>query len=732
MHMTGLDWIIVAVCVGALSWFSLKAVRYTQGVADFLSANRSAGRYMLMLARGMSGAGAISVLAGCEQYYEAAFPTVWWSWMIIPAMVVVSITGWVYYRFRETRCLTLAQFFEVRYSRNFRVFAGLMIWISGIANFGIFPYVAGNFFVYFCGFPEKFMLLNMSIPTYWPIMLLTLGMALTYTCLGGQITVMLTDCVQGIFCGIAFLVLCLFLLNQYAWPEITTALQDAPARRVRMQAQEDFAKARTAYEEALRDGSTDIAEKKTALDEALAAQDEEAIQAASAGKSMLNPFKTGRVKDFSIWFFLIMTFNIFYGAMSWQGSQAYQSSGISPHEQKMGGIIDLWRMMLYVATVLILAICALTFLTHPQYAMEASTANSMLQTLKSGDAPQLATQQRVPIAMAFMLPAGLRGLFCVVMIFLLVTTQDTYLHSWGSVFIQDVVMPLRKRAFGPKQHIRWLRWSIGGVALFAFVFGCFYKPNEYILMYMAITGSIISGLGATIICGLYWKRGSTSAAWTAVGLGAVTSLSFLGIRQFADGIKAALGDGFLARSVDYINSWNSMFQWFFISLACMASYVILSLIFGKPFNMDRMLHRGKYDTKQEHVKAKDATTSGWLKRLGITDEFTRTDRILAFALVIWNAAWVILFTVATIWNFTVGEISTAWWAGFWHVWVWMQIGVGIPTTIWFTVGGIRDIRRVFHRLATLKRDDRDDGRVIDHHLADEENENGRKGPVIDS
>ena len=76
-------------------------------------------------------------------------------------------------------------------------------------------------------------------------------------------------------------------------------------------------------------------------------------------------FNTGRVESFNVWFYLIMVFNMFYGAMSWQGSQAYQSSGISPHEQKMGGIIGNWRMLLQTATIVLLAVCAVAFLTQP-------------------------------------------------------------------------------------------------------------------------------------------------------------------------------------------------------------------------------------------------------------------------------------------------------------------------------------------------------------------------------
>lgn len=57
MTMTGIDWTILVVCVTGLTWFSLRTVKYMRGVADFLSANRSAGRYMLTMSASATGLG---------------------------------------------------------------------------------------------------------------------------------------------------------------------------------------------------------------------------------------------------------------------------------------------------------------------------------------------------------------------------------------------------------------------------------------------------------------------------------------------------------------------------------------------------------------------------------------------------------------------------------------------------------------------------------------------------
>ena len=97
------------------------------------------------------------------------------------------------------------------------------------------------------------------------------------------------------------------------------------------------------------------------------------------------------------------------------------------------------------------------------------------------------------------------GAFAVAMLAWFISTHDSYLHSWGSVLIQDVVMHVRKKKFTPQQHIRMLRVAIIGVVIFIFFFSLLFKQSEYIFLFFAITGAIFGGgAGAVIIGGLYW------------------------------------------------------------------------------------------------------------------------------------------------------------------------------------------------------------------------------------
>ena len=122
MNMSVVDWVIVAAAMIFITYVALKTQKYVKGVADFCSANRCAGRYILGIARSEVGFAAVSAVAFFEVFYKAGFARNFWGYATIPIGLFLSLSGFVWYRYRETRALTLAQFLEMRYSRNFRIF----------------------------------------------------------------------------------------------------------------------------------------------------------------------------------------------------------------------------------------------------------------------------------------------------------------------------------------------------------------------------------------------------------------------------------------------------------------------------------------------------------------------------------------------------------------------------------------------------------------------------------
>jgi SSS family solute:Na+ symporter len=637
MGLTLWDWLIVVVSMGFLIGVVRLSKRYMRSVADFLSAGRTAGRYMISMSQGMYALGSITIVGMWEMNYIAGFALRWWEFTMGVVLLLITVSGWVLYRFRETRALTMAQFFEIRYSRKFRIFAGVLAFLSGIVNFGIFPAVGARFFIYFCGLPLSFSFLGIPISTFPVVMIIFLSLALYFVFAGGQIAVLITEFLQGVFANTVFLALIILLLFMVDWQHIYEALTSAPK-----------------------------------------------------DASLLNPYHTSNVKDFNLWYFLIGMAGVIYGKMSWQGTQGYNSSAKSAHEAKMGDVmgnyrdIPKWLMLVFVPIV------AYTVMHHPDFASKAAGVNAALNGLETN---ALKSQLTVPLVLTQLLFPGMMGAMTAVMLMATVGTHDTYLHSWGAIFIQDVVMPFRNRPFTQEQHLRVLRLSILGVCIFIFIFSMIFQQSEYIFLFFAITGAIFTGgSGAVIIGGLYWKRGTTGAAWSALITGSVVAVGGIIIKQLNP-------DFFI----------NGQQFWGLAMLSSSVIYIVVSLL-GKRrvFDMDRMLHRGQYAIQEAKI-IEEVPLKGW-RMLGMGKEFTRGDKIIYIGAYTWTLVWTVVFLIGTYVNLT-SEVSDAAWMNFWRTFILINIAVSAFVILWFAIGGTRDLKDMLRRLHTMVRDHRDDGFV---------------------
>ncbi len=226
MNLHLIDWLIVGTGISMLMALAVYVKRYMRSVSDFLAANRMAGRYIVSVSNGFGGA--ISMVALWEMTYANGLPAQWGMMLMSMVILVIAISGFVVYRLRETRALTLAQFFEMRYSRRFRMFAGALSCVSGFLNYGIFPAVTAKFVMMFFGFPDSFEVLGVDVPVFPALMAFNLGIALYIACSGGQISIMLTDFFQGMIMMVVFLAVMFFFFDKFGWDEVMAGLRTAP------------------------------------------------------------------------------------------------------------------------------------------------------------------------------------------------------------------------------------------------------------------------------------------------------------------------------------------------------------------------------------------------------------------------------------------------------------------------------------------------------------------------
>jgi solute:Na+ symporter, SSS family len=751
--MHWIDWLIVIVPSVLILWLAIYAKKYVRGIVDFLAAGRVAGRYVISVGDMAAGLGVITLVALVEAKYQVGYALTFWEYMVIPVGIVMGLTGYCTYRFRETRSLSIGQFLEMRYNRPFRIVAASLRTLSEMLTNAIGPAVAANFFIYFLGLPHKVMIFGISMPTFAIIVGLVLAMCMVVIWPAGRISLLITDSFQGLICYPIFVIIAGYIFYHFSWGDTI-----APVMMDRVD-----------------------------------------------GENFLNPFDIEELRDFNIFALAVGIIGQILNRASWIGNDT-SNCGRTPHEQKMAGILGSWRVGFSGLMCLLVAIMVITLMTHAKFADKAheiryqlsekiaaeavadpalrsqlttsmaaipvqrheigvdaplsqkqnldtiymQTARETLGTTPEGNVQfqkyrTLYNQMMLPVALNNLLPVGLMGLFCLLMIMLMLSTDDSRVFNASSTIIQDVIIPLRKKPFTPQQHLLWLRLCSVGVCVFFFVVSLFFVQLDYINMFLTImTAMWLGGAGPIMIFGLYSRFGTTTGAFCALLFGSGFSIGGLFVqRNWADNLYPWLDSlGWaqpFGRFLEFISSpFNPYIVWkmdavkfpinsyelYFISMiAGVAAYVIGSLLtYKKPYNLDRLLHRGIYDV-EGHNKANTPWnwSTVWGKLVGITPEYTRGDKIIAWSVVGYAIIYKfgLCFVAVLIWNM-ISPWPAQWWSTYFFVTSLVVTGiVGIVSTFWFLIGGVLDTRRLFKDLGARIDNPLDNGQVEGHvSLAD--------------
>jgi hypothetical protein len=286
------------------------------------------------------------------------------------------------------------------------------------------------------------------------------------------------------------------------------------------------------------------------------------------------------------------------------------------------------------------------------------------------------------------------------------------------------------------------------VCLFFLIFSLLFTQMDYIAMFTSIMCSLwLGAAGPIMIGGLYTRFGTTFGAWCALFFGSGSSL--LGLicqRNWADiiypwlergGYVDAVGNAMtvVSKPLNPYVVWtmdpikfpiNSIEIYFMAMVLGLAGYLIGSLLTQKEgFNLDRLLHRGKYHPDGEVVSdglKVPLRTRLYSMLIGITPEYTKGDKIIAWSVFLWSIVYGfgIMFCGVLLWNAVSPWPSQNWGVYFFITTICTSLVVGTVSTIWFMTGGIIDMRAMFRDLRARIANPLDDGRVVGHvSLADQ-------------
>ncbi|MFT6234936.1 MAG: Na+/proline symporter [Lentimonas sp.] len=751
MHL--IDWLIAVIPVVLIISIAVYSKKYVRGVVDYLAAGRVAGRYVLCAGDLTSALSVITLVALVESKYQVGYALTFWEYLVVPVGIIMGLTGFCVYRFRETRALSIGQFLEMRYNRPLRIVAATIRTLAEMVTNAIGPAVAANFFIYFLGLPHEVMFMGVALPTFTIVVASSLALCMVIIWPGGRISLLISDAFQGLMSYPIFVVIAGYIFLHFGWNDTIGPVM---------------------------------------IDRA-------------AGQSFINPFDIEKLRDFNIFALFVTIMGSILNKASWIGNDT-STSGRTPHEQKMAGILGTWRSLFAGLMMLLIAVMIIALMTHEKFADQAHQIRSELtdkvaleavpdaelrasleydlaqlpvQRQQIGvDAPlsqdhntdtpyinaahdslsgtpegnqqfqkfrTLYHQMMLPVALKNLLPTGLLGLFLLLMIMLLISTDDSRVFNASSTIVQDIILPFIKKPLTAKQHLLLFRLSSLAVCVFFFVVSIFFVQIDYIIMFTTMMCALwLGGAGPIMIFGLYSRFGTTTGAFGALFFGSGLSLAGLFFQRNwaetvypwldAKGWSAPVGN-FLETASGLFNpyiSWemsavkfpiNSYELYFMAMVSGVAAYVVGSLITKKePYNLDRLLHRGEYDIANEYKEPfKWSVHNAFKKLIGITPEYTRGDKIITWSVFIYAIIYKfgLCFVGVLIWNM-ISPWPAEWWSRYFFITSLVVTGLlGIVSTFWFLIGGVIDMRKLFRDLASRTDDPLDNGMVEGHvSLAD--------------
>ena len=745
--MHWIDWCITLIPLTVIVGLAIYARRYIRGVVDYIAVGRVAGRYVISVGDMEAALGVISLVALVEVKYLTGYSLAYWELLSIPVGIIMSLTGYCTYRFRETKALSNGQFLEMRYSKSFRICGSVMRIAGEMLTNAIGPAIAANFFIYFLGLPHRVDIFGFNVPMFAIVAGTVIALSLIVMWPGGRLSLLITDCFQGLICYPIFVVIVFFVITKFSWSqEISPVMLDRVAHQ-----------------------------------------------------SFFNPFDISELREFNLLAVTIVIFNRIFSKGTFLGNDT-TSAGRTPHEQKMAGILGTWRNGFSVLMCLFVAVTIITVMSHVNFSgvshkvrqqLSARVSDQLITDKKvkgkldeaigklpphnhiigkdkplsqtqNLDTPYMETakktleelypengravfqkyrtlyhQMMMPMALRNIFPVGILGLFCLLMVMLMLSTDDSRIFNASSAIIQDLVIPFRKTPLTPEQHLKLLRYGSLVVALIFFMCSLFFSQIDYIRMFTTIMVAIwTSGGGAVILFGLYSRFGTTAGAYAALVFGSGTTITgiliqrnwadivypFLEKHQWVDGVTrffAAVSSPFNPYIDWQINPYkfpmNSYELMLIANILGVSAYIIVSLLtYKEPFNLDRLLHRGIYDTE-----GKAALRTPWTvktvfgKLIGITPEYTRGDKIIAWSVFIYCFVYQIgiCFVAVLIWNI-ISPWPAIWWSHYFYITsILVSAVIGVISTVWFLTGGIIDLRRLFRDLQNRKANPLDNGMV---------------------
>jgi SSS family solute:Na+ symporter len=140
----------------------------------------------------------------------------------------------------------------------------------------------------------------------------------------------------------------------------------------------------------------------------------------------------------------------------------------------------------------------------------------------------------MPTFLSQFVPVGVMGLLVAAMLAADMSTDSSYMLTWGSVIYNDLLSPWHRGRWSESAGLACNRLIVAAIGLFLLGYGLWYPLKGNVWDYLAVTGTIyLSSISTLLIACCYWPRANNWGAIAAIGAGAVIPSTFLVLEQLS-------------------------------------------------------------------------------------------------------------------------------------------------------------------------------------------------------
>lgn len=199
------DWAFIIGFMFVSLLIGLIARKHISSVDEFLLVGRRLRAFRGIATLASTEMGLVTIIYFSEEAYSNGTVAIVTGIIAAVTMWVIGQTGFVISHLRSLGIRTLPEYFEIRFRTGVRWIAGVLIFLTGILNMGIFLQVEGRFLAIAMGLPIS------SLPL---IMGVILFIVISYTMLGGMHSVVITDVFQFLVLLVGIIMISYFSFTQ--------------------------------------------------------------------------------------------------------------------------------------------------------------------------------------------------------------------------------------------------------------------------------------------------------------------------------------------------------------------------------------------------------------------------------------------------------------------------------------------------------------------------------------